>query len=92
MANIKSAKKQAIQSKKRHAINLARKSAVKTSLKKVNDALQDQLPADKVQALFNDAQACCARAKGKQVYHAKTVARKISRLALKINKHFAVSK
>ncbi|MBP7854784.1 30S ribosomal protein S20 [Candidatus Babeliales bacterium] len=89
MANIKSAKKQAVQAKKRHAINLARKSSVKTALKKVNDALTNKVSAQQVQELFNDAQACCARAKGKKVYHAKTIARKISRLALKINKQFA---
>lgn len=89
MANIKSAKKQAVQAKKRHAINTARKSAVKTALKKVSDALTAKLSEAQVSELFNNAQAQCARAKGKNVYHSKTVARKISRLALKINKHFA---
>ncbi|MBP9765542.1 30S ribosomal protein S20 [Candidatus Babeliales bacterium] len=89
MANIKSAKKQAIQSQKRHAINLARKTGVKTAMKKVVTALQDGQSAQDVQQLFNEAQAKCARAKNKGLYHRNTSARKISRLALKIKNHFA---
>lgn len=89
MANVKSAKKQAIQAKKRHAINTARKSSVKTAMKKVVDALTAGKLVQDVQLLFNDAQSQCARAKGKNVYHPKTTARKVSRLALKIQKHFA---
>ncbi|OGB85961.1 30S ribosomal protein S20 [candidate division TM6 bacterium RIFCSPHIGHO2_12_FULL_38_8] len=89
MANIKSAKKQAIQAKKRETINTARKSSVKTAMKKVIDALVAGKPAAEVQVLFNDAQSQCARAKGKNVFHPKTTARKVSRLALKIQKHFA---
>ena len=92
MANIKSAKKQAIQAKKRQAINVARKSAVKTAMKKVADALAAGKTAQEVQVLFNDAQSQYARAKGKNVLHHKTTARKVSRLALKINKHFAAAK
>ncbi len=89
MANIKSAKKQAIQAKKRQVINTARKSSVKTAIKKVVDALTAGQTAQQVQVLFNDAQSQCARAKGKNVLHPKTTARKVSRLALKIQKHFA---
>ncbi len=89
MANIKSAKKQAVQAQKRHVINLARKSSVKTAMKKVVDAMVSGKTASEVQALFNDAQAQCARAKGKNLFHPKTAARKVSRLAVKIQKHFA---
>ncbi len=92
MANVKSAKKQAIQAKKCQAINTARKSSVKTAMKKVVDALAAGKSVQDVQVLFNDAQSQCARAKGKNVYHPKTTARKVSRLALKIQKHFAGSK
>ena len=88
MANIESAKKQARQSLKRHAINVARKTNIKTAIKKVTTALQDGASAADVQALFNEAQSKCARAKGKGVLHANTVARKVSRLALKIKNHF----
>lgn len=89
MANTKSAKKQAIQAKKHQAINTARKSSVKTAMKKVVDAMVAGKNAQEVQTLFNDAQSQCARAKGKNVYHPRTTARKVSRLALKIQKHFA---
>lgn len=91
MANIKSAKKQAVQAQKRRVINLARKSSVKTAMKKVVDALTAGKTASEVQALFNDAQSQCARAKGKNVFHPKTTARKVSRLAIKIQKHFATA-
>lgn len=91
MANIKSAKKQAVQAQKRHSVNLARKSAVKTAMKKVVDALNSGKTAAEVQTLFNDAQSQCARAKGKHVFHPKTSARKVSRLAIKIQKHFAAA-
>jgi small subunit ribosomal protein S20 len=91
MANIKSAQKQAVQAEKRHAVNTARKSSVKTAMKKVVDALAAGQTAQAVQVLFNDAQSQCARAKGKNVLHPKTTARKVSRLALKIQKHFAAS-
>ena len=89
MANIKSAQKQAVQAQKRQVINTARKSAVKTAMKKVIDALAAGKPATEVQILFNDAQSQCARAKSKNIFHPKTTARKVSRLALKIQKHFA---
>ena len=88
MANTKSAKKQILQSQKRNAINVARKTGIKTAIKKVMTALQEGKTEQEVQVFFNDAQAKCARAKCKGVLHRKTSARKISRLALKIKKHF----
>lgn len=89
MANKKSAKKQAIQAVKRNKINVARKTAIKTAMKKVATALQEGKTVAEVQVLFNEAQAKCARAKGKNTLHPKTASRKVSRLAKKINAHFA---
>lgn len=89
MANTKSAKKATIKAQKAQAINNARKTGVKTAIKKVVVALQDGKTAQEVQQLFNDAQAKCARAKGKGLFHQNTAARKVSRLAIKIQKHFA---
>ena len=89
MANIKSAKKAARKSVKRQAINVARKTAIKTAMKKVATALQEGKTAVEVQVLFNEAQAKCARAKGKGTLHHKTASRKVSRLAKKISTHFA---
>ena len=80
MPNIKSAKKRVKQSEKRRLLNVARKSAIKTSIKKVLEAVKgDDLVNAKV--LLRDAEAKLARAKGKGVLHKNTVARKISRLA-----------
>ena len=84
MANIKSAKKRAKQSVKRRAKNLNRSSALKTSIKKFLAAIEAQEPKEKVQTLYNDAQAKLARAKSKGLIHANTAARKISRLAKRI--------
>ena len=75
MPNIKSAKKRVKQSEKRRLLNVARKSAIKTSIKKVLEAVKgDDLVNAKV--LLRDAEAKLARAKGKGVLHKNTVARK----------------
>jgi small subunit ribosomal protein S20 len=82
MANIKSAKKRARQSEKRRAINLARKSSVKTAVKKVIVAVE---AGDMdMQELLRKAEAKLARAKGKGLIHPKAAARKISRLAKRV--------
>ena len=80
MANTKSAKKAAKQSEARRKQNLSRKTAIKT-------AIIDQ-GADSVvtQELLSDVAAKLARAKSKNVIHPNTASRKLSRLALKINK------
>lgn len=84
MANNKSAKKRVLQNEKRRMNNCARSSAIKTAVKKVLAAVQAAPTAD-VTALFNEAQAKIARAKGKSLLHRNTAARKISRLAKKVN-------
>ena len=89
MANTKSAQKQMLQNEKRRMINLARKSAIKTSFKKVVAALDAGKTKEEVNVLFNEVQAKFARAKCKGLFHAKTASRKVSRLALKINQKFA---
>jgi small subunit ribosomal protein S20 len=85
MANSKSAKKRVLQSEKRRLNNCSRRSAIKTAVKKVMTAVE-ATPTGDVTALFNDAQAKIARAKGKSLLHRNTAARKISRLAKRINK------
>jgi small subunit ribosomal protein S20 len=84
MANLKSAKKRAIQNIKRREKNLSRKTAIKTAIKKVVTALDQKLPAEQIQTLMRDAEAQLARAKNKGVLHANTVQRKISNLAKKV--------
>lgn len=83
MPIIKSAKKRALQNEKRRLINLARKTAVKTCVKKVLTAMENQAAADIVAQLFRDAESKISRAK-KKVYHSNTAARKVSRLAKRV--------
>lgn len=84
MANIKSAQKRVRQTEKKSAVNLARRTAVKTALKKVHIALKDGVEVTQVQDLLIEAQVKLARAKGKGVLHPNTAARKLSRLAKKV--------
>ena len=85
MANIESAKKQARQNVVRRERNLARRTAVKTAVKKVLVSLEKNESLEAVQGLLKDAEAKLARAKGKGVIHANTAARKISRLAKRVS-------
>ncbi len=84
MPNIKSAKKRVRQTKKKNLRNIARKSAIKTAIKDMKDALESK---DIVQAkeLLKDIDAKLARAKSKGVIHPNTAARKMSRLAKKVS-------
>ncbi len=84
MANTKSAKKSARQNEVRRQRNLARRTYLKTVVKKVVVAVEHG-DAGQAQQLLKRAQAALARAKGKGVVHANTAARKVSRLARKIN-------
>ncbi len=83
MPNIKSSKKREKQAEKRRLRNYARKSDVKTAVKKVLDAVANK-DADSAKDLLRIAQAKLARAKGKGLLHRNAVARKMSRLAKKV--------
>lgn len=80
MANIKSAKKRILVNRTKAARNKAIKSAVKTSIKKVESAVAN---ADKEAAATALKQAAKAMdmATSKGVYHKNTTSRKISRLS-----------
>lgn len=83
MPIIKSAKKRVIQSEKRRMRNIHRKSAIKTAIRKVMDALESK-DTDIAKEALRSVEAQLARAKGKGVLHPNTAARKISRLAKKV--------
>ncbi len=85
MANIKSAKKRILVIDKKTARNKAIKSKVKTYIKKV-DALIAAGDKAAAQNALNAATAEINKAASKGVYHKNTAARKISRLALAVNK------
>ncbi len=85
MANIKSAKKRILVNQERAARNKAIKSGVKTAIKKVYAAIDanDQAAA---KAALLDATSAMDKACAKGVYHKNTVARKISRMSVAVNK------
>lgn len=83
MPNIKSAKKRVLQTKKRHDRNVARKSDIKTAIKKLLTAVENK-DLDQAKELLRDVQAKLSRAQGKGVLHANTVARKMSRFSKRV--------
>ena len=85
MANIKSAKKRILVIDKKTARNKAIKSKVKTYIKKV-DALIAAGDKAAAQEALSAATAEINKAASKGVYHKNTAARKVSRLALAVNK------
>lgn len=83
MPNIKSAKKRAVQSETKRVRNVARKSSIKTAIKKVLVALENN-DVDAAKLLLKDAESQMSQAKSKRVMHKNTAQRKISRLAKKV--------
>ena len=82
MANIKSQKKRNRQNEVRRERNKTIKSDLKTSIKKVEEAVAAGEPTD---ALFQDAQKKIDVATQKGVLHPNTAARKKSRLSTSIS-------
>ena len=83
MPNIKSSKKRVLQTAKKSLRNQARRSSVKTAVKKVVVALEIN-DVENSKALLVAAESKIAQAKGKGLMHRRTAARKISRLAKKV--------
>ena len=83
MANTSSAKKMVRKIERRTAVNKARRSRVRTFLRKVEEAIAtgDKTAAD---TAFKAAQPEMHRAVTKGVFHKATVARKLSRLSARI--------
>ena len=83
MANIESAKKRARQAIVRRQRNLARKTAIKTAVKKVLAAIETSDYAASLECL-KEAESQMRRARGKGLLHSNTVDRKVSRLAIRV--------
>jgi len=83
MANTASARKRIRQTKVRTERNHARKSRMRTFIKKLETAIAGGDKASAAAAL-RAAQPEMQRAAGKGVVHANTVARKLSRLSAKV--------
>ena len=83
MANTRSAKKMVRKIAKRTEVNTARRSRVKTYVRKVEEAIAS---GDKAlaQEAFNAAQPELMRAVTKGVMHKNTCSRKVSRLSKRV--------
>ncbi|THD85506.1 30S ribosomal protein S20 [Aliigemmobacter aestuarii] len=83
MANTPQSKKRARQSEARYAVNKARRSRIRTFLRKVEEAIAsgDQTAAA---AALKAAQPELSRGVTKGVLHKNTVARKMSRLTSRV--------
>ena len=83
MANTPQSKKRARQAEARYAVNKARRSRIRTFLRKVEEAIAtgDQATAT---AALKAAQPELDRGVTKGVLHKNTVARKMSRLASRV--------
>ena len=83
MANTAQSKKRARQSERRQDVNKARRSRIRTFLRKVEEALASGNQEAAATAL-RTAQPELARGITKGVLHKNTVARKMSRLASRV--------
>ena len=83
MANTAQSKKRARQAEARYAVNKARRSRIRTFLRKVEEAIATG-NAEAAQAALKAAQPELARGVTKGVLHKNTVARKMSRLASRV--------
>ncbi len=83
MANTASARKRIRQTAKRTERNAARKSRMRTFVKKVETAISSG-NKEQAAAALREAQPEMQRAAGKGVIHANTVSRKLSRMSARI--------
>ncbi|MEM7488832.1 MAG: 30S ribosomal protein S20 [Pseudomonadota bacterium] len=83
MANSPQAKKRARQNEARFAVNKARRSRIRTHLRKVEEAIASGDQAAAAEAL-KAAQPELMRGVSKGVFHKNTAARKMSRLAARV--------
>jgi small subunit ribosomal protein S20 len=83
MANSPQAKKRARQTERRYAVNKARRSRIRTYLRKVEEAIAsgDQAAA---QAALRAAQPEIMRGVTKGILHKNTASRKVSRLSARV--------
>jgi small subunit ribosomal protein S20 len=84
MANSPSSKKRALQSERRAEINRARRSRMRTFIRKVEEAIAAGEASAAAEAL-RAAQPEIMRSVSKGVLHKNTASRKISRLAGRVN-------
>ena len=85
MPNIKSAKKRVLVIEKKTLINQMHKTALKTAIKKFNEAVEST-NVEEAKVLFNDATKKLDKSVLQGILHKNNAARKKSQLALKLAK------
>lgn len=83
MANTPQSKKRARQNERRYAVNKARRSRIRTYLRRVEEAIGSG-DKDAAQTALRAAQPELMRGVTKGIYHKNTVARKMSRLSARV--------
>ena len=83
MANTPQSKKRARQSERRYAVNKARRSRIRTFLRKVEEAIASG-SGEAASLALRSAQPELARGVTKGVLHKNTAARKMSRLSARV--------
>lgn len=83
MANTPQSKKRARQNERRYAVNKARRSRIRTYLRRVEEAIGAG-DKDAAQTALRAAQPELMRGVTKGVYHKNTAARKMSRLTARV--------
>ena len=83
MANTSSAKKNVRKMARKTAVNKARRSAVRTNIRRVEDAITAGDKAAATEAL-KAAEPAMMRAVSRGVFHKNTASRKISRLSKRV--------
>ena len=84
MANTRSAKKAARQTIRRTEANKARRSRMRSFVRKVEEAIASG-DKDKASAALKEAEPVLARTAQKGMLHRKTASRKVSRLAKRVH-------
>ncbi|SLN54009.1 30S ribosomal protein S20 [Roseovarius albus] len=83
MANTPQSKKRARQNERRLAVNKARRSRIRTHLRKVEEAIASG-DKDAATAALRAAQPELMRGVSKGVFHKNTASRKVSRLSARV--------
>jgi small subunit ribosomal protein S20 len=83
MANTPQAKKRARQNERRFQVNKARRSRVRTFLRKLEEAIESG-DKEASQAALRAAQPELMRGVSRGIFHKNTIARKMSRLSARV--------
>jgi small subunit ribosomal protein S20 len=83
MANTPSAKKRVLQIEKRTAVNTARRSRIRTFIRRVEEAIRSG-DAEAAREALRAAQPEIMRGSAKSVMHANTASRKVARLSHRV--------